>query len=65
MELIPWVPETFITRFPVLVKPLFLTRAARGSAFGPKVIPLRARKTSGTQGMELNKQQKITLLTSL
>ena len=42
---LPWVPETFLARFPVSVKSSVL-------AFGQhRKFPPHARKTSGTQGM--------------
>ena len=42
---VPWVPETFLARFPVSVK-YFVA-----SAFGQhRKFPPHARKTSGTQG---------------
>ena len=42
---LPWVPETFLARFPVSVKSFV------ASAFGQhRKFPPHARKTSGTQG---------------
>ena len=54
-SMIPWVPETFLARFPVSVKSVF----SRGFVLRPKICrpsantensPAPARKTSATQG---------------
>ena len=43
----PWVPETFLARFPVSVKSLIRDVSAISQH---RKFPLHARKTSGTQG---------------
>ena len=64
--LVPWVPETFLARFPVSVESLLLRHswlrptAEDVSAFGQhRKFPPRARKTSGTQGRTLAGCQRI------
>ena len=48
---VPWVPETFLARFPVSVKSFVPPTAEDVSAFGQhRKFPPHARKTSGTQG---------------
>ena len=47
-QIIPWVPEVFLARFP-----LRLRRSCSAGAFGRHFRPPRARKTSGTQGIYL------------
>ena len=56
--LVPWVPETFLARFPVSVKSLLRPRAEDVSAFGKhrKFTP-HARKTCGTQGRVLDSER--------
>ena len=69
---LPWVPETFLARFPVSVKSLWWPALRRSwlrptaedvSAFGQhRKFPPYARKTSGTQGnWEWNEQKKDTM----
>ena len=56
-ERVPWVPETFLARFPVSVKSFLAA-----SAFGQhRKFPLHARKTSGTQGRERAKPSPIKI----
>ena len=56
LEILPWVPDTFLAQFPVSVKSLWWPARLRPkaedvSAFGQhRKFPVHARKTSGTQG---------------
>ena len=48
---IPWVPETFLARFPVLSSLFLAASPLVALAFGQhRKFPPRARKTSGPQG---------------
>ena len=54
-DILPWVPETFLSRFSISV--IYKSRvhpSIVASAFGRhrRLIPLHARKTSGTQGRD-------------